>query len=82
MPSVVRKWTSSGENRKKYLLIRITFKIKLKGFFKMINETLYNLNIQKTKNRIETLYYQTAGACYLSFSGGKDSTVALAPSII
>ena len=44
----------------------------------MIDETLYNLNVEKAKNRIETLYYQTAGACYLSFSGGKDSTVVLA----
>lgn len=44
----------------------------------MIDEFSYNLNVEKAKNRIETLYYQTAGACYLSFSGGKDSTVVLA----
>ena len=39
---------------------------------------LYHLNLRKAKNRITTLHYQTSGACYLSFSGGKDSTVVLA----
>lgn len=29
-------------------------------------------------HRIESLFYQTKGKCYLSFSGGKDSTVLLA----
>lgn len=29
-------------------------------------------------HRIEELYYETGGKCYLSFSGGKDSTVLLA----
>ena len=28
--------------------------------------------------RIESIYYDTGGKCYLSFSGGKDSTVVLA----
>ena len=28
-------------------------------------------------HRIEELYYETGGKCYLSFSGGKDSTVLL-----
>ena len=44
----------------------------------MIDEQIYILNVKKAKNRISTLYYQTAGACCLSFSGGKDSTVVLA----
>lgn len=29
-------------------------------------------------HRIEELYYETDGKCYVSFSGGKDSTVLLA----
>lgn len=29
-------------------------------------------------HRIERLYYETDGKCYLSFSGGKDSTIVLA----
>lgn len=29
-------------------------------------------------HRIEELYYETDGCCYISFSGGKDSTVVLA----
>ena len=29
-------------------------------------------------HRIEQMYYETKGKCYLSFSGGKDSTVILA----
>lgn len=29
-------------------------------------------------HRIEELYYETGGKCYVSFSGGKDSTVLLA----
>lgn len=29
-------------------------------------------------HRIERLYYETGGKCYLSFSGGKDSTIVLA----
>ena len=36
------------------------------------------LSIAKGKKRIRDLYNQTGGACYLSFSGGKDSTVVLA----
>lgn len=36
--------------------------------------TLY---VIKAKKRIRELYHQTGGACYLSFSGGKDSTVVL-----
>ena len=28
--------------------------------------------------RIEALYHDTSGKCYVSFSGGKDSTVILA----
>lgn len=37
-----------------------------------------NLKITKAMERIEALYYDTKGKCYLSFSGGKDSTVVLA----
>ena len=36
------------------------------------------LSVAKGKKRIRDLYNQTSGACYLSFSGGKDSTVVLA----
>lgn len=36
------------------------------------------LSVAKGKKRIRDLYNQTGGACYLSFSGGKDSTVVLA----
>lgn len=36
------------------------------------------LKITKAMERIEALYYDTKGKCYLSFSGGKDSTVVLA----
>lgn len=36
-----------------------------------------SLHLGKAKKRISELYYQTAGSCYLSFSGGKDSTVVL-----
>lgn len=38
----------------------------------------YNLRVLTAKKRIRDLYNQTAGNCYLSFSGGKDSTVVLA----
>ena len=34
--------------------------------------------ILMSMHRIERLYYDTSGSCYLSFSGGKDSTVVLA----
>lgn len=34
--------------------------------------------ISDAMHRIEDLYYQTEGKCYVSFSGGKDSTVILA----
>ena len=34
--------------------------------------------ITRAMERIESLYYETEGKCYLSFSGGKDSTVILA----
>lgn len=43
-----------------------------------MDNMMYCLNLIKAKNRITTLYYQTSGACCLSFSGGKDSTVVLA----
>lgn len=34
--------------------------------------------ITMAMERIENLYYETQGKCYISFSGGKDSTVILA----
>ena len=34
--------------------------------------------IRDACHRIEELYYETNGKCYVSFSGGKDSTVLLA----
>jgi len=34
--------------------------------------------IRDACHRIEELYYETGGKCYVSFSGGKDSTVLLA----
>ncbi|WP_279159598.1 phosphoadenosine phosphosulfate reductase family protein [Thomasclavelia cocleata] len=34
--------------------------------------------ITSAMHRIEDLYYKTDGKCYLSFSGGKDSTIILA----
>lgn len=37
-----------------------------------------NQRISDAMHRIEDLYYSTDGRCYLSFSGGKDSTVILA----
>lgn len=39
---------------------------------------ILELYIAKAKRRIIDLYYETCGCCYLSFSGGKDSTVVLA----
>ncbi len=40
-------------------------------------EDLY-IKITRAQERIESLYNDTEGKCYLSFSGGKDSTVILA----
>lgn len=37
-----------------------------------------NIKITNAMERIEALYNDTKGKCYLSFSGGKDSTVLLA----
>ena len=37
-----------------------------------------NTKITRAQERIESLYNETNGKCYLSFSGGKDSTVILA----
>lgn len=34
--------------------------------------------VREAMHRIEALYYDTNGKCYLSFSGGKDSTIVLA----
>lgn len=43
----------------------------------MINNEIYLMNIQRAQKRVSDLYHETAGACYLSFSGGKDSTIVL-----
>ena len=37
-----------------------------------------SIHIKMAKTRICSLYSDTAGACYLGFSGGKDSTILLA----
>ena len=44
------------------------------GVMKIIDD----IKITKAMERIESLFYETEGKCYLSFSGGKDSTVILA----
>lgn len=36
------------------------------------------LKVAEAMHRIEALYHETGGRCYLSFSGGKDSTIILA----
>lgn len=41
-------------------------------------ETMLDDKIREACHRIEELYYETEGKCYVSFSGGKDSTVLLA----
>ena len=38
----------------------------------------FTLKITQAMERIEELYYNSKGKCYISFSGGKDSTVILA----
>lgn len=37
-----------------------------------------DMKVTEAMHRIEELYYETDGKCYVSFSGGKDSTVLLA----
>ena len=37
-----------------------------------------DMRVTEAMHRIEELYYETDGHCYVSFSGGKDSTVLLA----
>lgn len=39
---------------------------------------MLNDRVRDACHRIEELYYETGGKCYVSFSGGKDSTVLLA----
>lgn len=41
-------------------------------------ETELDIKVRTACHRIEELYYETEGKCYVSFSGGKDSTVLLA----
>ena len=44
---------------------------------KEMSESL-SLKVSEAMHRIESLYNETNGKCYLSFSGGKDSTIILA----
>ena len=41
------------------------------------DEERFDLKVANATHRIEELYYQSNGQCYISFSGGKDSTVLL-----
>lgn len=41
-------------------------------------EQQFNAKLLKASHRIEELFFRTNGKCYVSFSGGKDSTVLLA----
>ena len=43
----------------------------------MISEEEYQMNVRKAMERCEALFYETKGKCYISFSGGKDSTMLL-----
>lgn len=43
-----------------------------------MKETDLDKKVRDACHRIEELYYETGGKCYVSFSGGKDSTVLLA----
>lgn len=43
-----------------------------------MDNDILKLYVKKAMRRIEDLYYSTGGDCYLSFSGGKDSTIVLA----
>lgn len=43
-----------------------------------MTETDLDKKVRDACHRIEGLYYETEGKCYVSFSGGKDSTVLLA----
>lgn len=43
-----------------------------------IDDEMFELNISKAKSRIRKLYNKCGNDIYLSFSGGKDSTVVLA----
>ena len=43
-----------------------------------VSENQLNQKVMQAIHRIEDLYFHTNGNCYVSFSGGKDSTVLLA----
>lgn len=43
----------------------------------MLDNELYLMHIEQAKKRIRDVYKQTDGNVYLSFSGGKDSTIVL-----
>ena len=44
----------------------------------MIDEEIYQRKVLEAQHRLEALWYETEGKCFISFSGGKDSTVLLA----
>ena len=44
----------------------------------MISEAEFQRKVTEAQERLETLYLETDGKCYISFSGGKDSTILLA----
>lgn len=44
----------------------------------MVSEKTLDQKVTEACHRIEELYYETDGKCYISYSGGKDSTVLLA----
>lgn len=44
----------------------------------MIDEAVFDMFVNKAMHRVEDLYHKTGGRCYLSFSGGQDSTIVLA----
>lgn len=43
----------------------------------MIDNDIYEMKVEQAKKRIRDAYKQTNGDIYLSFSGGKDSTIVL-----
>lgn len=42
-----------------------------------MDEDVFQMQVAKAMHRVEDLYSQTQGQCFLSFSGGKDSTIVL-----
>lgn len=42
-----------------------------------MDDSIFEMQVARAMHRIEDLYNRTAGQCFLSFSGGKDSTIVL-----